>query len=163
MTHPAEPRVSALTSGACKKHEIGTKIEAEGAAGTASWSAGLLPRIVTIRILQASKLSALSSSRPLNLPSVPAPECQPRPSGERKPAPARPFPGGAAFLNLGGSRPSEKRPRRPTASAETRLLRRSPGVANLDVVRIVGHFGRTAQDNIKNGTRRPRGRSWDLG
>jgi len=39
-------------------------------------------------------------------------------------------------------------------SRETRSPSRSPSVATLDVVRIATQFGRTAQDNIKNGTRR---------
>jgi len=49
--------------------------------------------------------------------------------------PVRPFPGGATFLETGDNRPSGKRPRRPTASAEMRCLRRSPGIATLCIVR----------------------------
>jgi len=82
---------------------------------------------------------------------------QPRPSGACKHTPARPFPGGASVSASGGSRPSGKRPRRPTALAKIRLLTRSPSVATLDVVLNLVHVGRPAQDNIKNGTHRRRG------
>ena len=43
-----------------------------------------------------------------------APEVQPRPSGVARATPARPFPEGASFHKPGESRPSGKRPRRPT-------------------------------------------------
>ncbi|RLE21573.1 MAG: hypothetical protein DRJ65_15810 [Acidobacteria bacterium] len=46
------------------------------------------------------------------------------------------------------------------ALAETRLLRFSPWVAPLDVVRTVAQIGRVLQDNIKDGT--PRRRFWVL-
>ena len=64
------------------------------------------------------------------------------------------FPEGQHCVNREENRPSGKRPRRPTPSAETRSLGMSPWVAPLDVVRIVAQFGRTAQDNIKDGTTR---------
>ena len=43
-----------------------------------------------------------------------APGFQTRPSGAPHGTPARPFPGGEAFLGPDGDRPSGKRPRRPT-------------------------------------------------
>ena len=82
---------------------------------------------------------------------------QPRPSGAPDAAPARPYPGGAAFQKLRGSRPSGKRPRRPSAQANTRLPARSPCVAPLNVDRSVVQFGRVPRDNVEDGTHRWRG------
>ncbi len=67
------------------------------------------------------------------------------------------FPEGQQFSSRERDRPSGKRPRRPTALAEIRSLRRSPWVAPLDVVRTVAQIGRVLQDNIKDGTPRRRG------
>ena len=67
------------------------------------------------------------------------------------------FPEGEQFSGRKGHRPSGKQPRRPTPSADMRSLRLSPRVAPLDVDRNVLQAGRAPQDNIKDGTPRPRG------
>jgi len=60
-------------------------------------------------------------------------------------APARTFPGGAAFSNRKENRPSGKGPRRPTPLSETLPLRRSPRVATHDFSRSVFVVGGSAR------------------
>ncbi len=53
-------------------------------------------------------------------------------------------------------RPSGKRPRRPTAFAETQLPTRPPWIAPLNIVRIVVQNRMVPKDNVKSGTSRLR-------
>ena len=98
------------------------------------------------------------------------PYCIPRPSGalwnypranDYRSLPLGAFPGGAAFLESMGDRPSGKGPRRPTALAETRLPERSPRVATFDFVRNFAHIGRVPWgQNQRWHAPFERGRSW---
>ncbi len=59
------------------------------------------------------------------------------------------FPEGATRLEPEGGRPSGKRPRRPTASANMRLPRRSPWIATLCIVRNFSYGGRLPRGQCK--------------